>query len=102
MIFYGALVSSTSLTAYTAAPHALISVSDSTGVIEWVEEDVPVHALQDTLAKYGAIDAEVVELKRGEFLMPGLIDTHTVSDACADNCGRSTALTADVACAPSA
>lgn len=79
MLFYGALISPTSLTAYTAAPHALVSVSNDTGVIEWVEEDVPAHTLQDTLAKHGVVDTELTELKRGEFLMPGLIDTHTVS-----------------------
>lgn len=36
---------------------------------------------EDVLAKHGILDlseVELVELKEGEFLMPGLIDTHTV------------------------
>ncbi len=67
-IFYGALVTPASLTAYLALPHALLSVSKSTGVIEWIEEDVSSDELQDTLAKHGIItgdyqaDFELVEL----------------------------------------
>lgn len=79
-IFYGALVSPTSLSSYIAAPHALLAVSKSSGRIEWVEEDVPADALQDTLAKHGIVveDVDLIELKHGEFLLPGFIDTHTV------------------------
>ena len=84
-IFYGALVTPDSLTDYLALPHALLAVSKDTGVIEWVEEDVAADELQDTLAKHGIVagdyqaDFELVELKFGEFLLPGLVDTHTVS-----------------------
>ena len=80
-IFYGALVTPTSLTSYLAAPHALLAVSEQTGQVEWVEEDVPPSVLQDTLANHGFVDSdfELVELKHGEFLLPGFIDTHTVS-----------------------
>ncbi|KAI0345335.1 Metallo-dependent hydrolase [Trametopsis cervina] len=79
-IFYGALISPNSLTSYAALPHAVLSVSKATGVIDWLEEDVPASSLQDVLAKHGILDlseVELVELKEGEFLMPGLIDTHT-------------------------
>ncbi|KAF9819778.1 hypothetical protein IEO21_01869 [Rhodonia placenta] len=76
-IFYGAVVSPTSLTTYLAAPHALLSVSRVTGDIEWLEEDVSASALQDVLAKHGQTGAvDLVELKTGEFLMPGFVDTH--------------------------
>lgn len=79
-IFYGAVVSPTSLTTYLAAPHALLSVSRVTGDIEWLEEDVSASALQDILAKHGQTGAvDLVELKTGEFLMPGFVDTHAVS-----------------------
>lgn len=80
-IFYGALISPNSLTSYAALPHAVLSVSKATGVIDWLEEDVPASSLQDVLAKHGILDlseVELVGLKEGEFLMPGLIDTHTV------------------------
>ena len=45
-------------------------------------DDVPSGALQDVLAKHGLVDdpnVDFVELKLGEFLMPGFVDTHTVS-----------------------
>ncbi|KAI8989696.1 guanine deaminase [Trametes punicea] len=78
-IFYGALITPTSLTEYRALPHALLAVSPETGDIEWVEDDVPSGALQDVLARHGIFaleDIDLVELKLGEFLMPGFIDTH--------------------------
>ena len=85
-IFYGALVTPISLTSYKALPHALLAVSKSTGLIEWLEEDVASGELQDTLAKHGIFiageyqaDFELIELQFGEFLLPGFIDTHTVS-----------------------
>ncbi|OCH93398.1 guanine deaminase [Obba rivulosa] len=76
-VFYGALISPTSLTTYLALPHALISVSPA-GEIEWLEHDVPASQLQDVLARHGLLsDIEIVELRKGEFLIPGFIDTHT-------------------------
>lgn len=79
-VFYGDLISPTSLTTYLALPRALLSVSRTTGEIQWLEEYVPAAQLQDTLAAHGQIDnVDLVELKPGEFLMPGFIDTHTVS-----------------------
>lgn len=81
MIFYGAVVTPKTLTSYDALPHALLCVSRSTGNIDWIESDVPASSLQDVLAKHGFVDladVELVELKQGEFLLPGFIDTHTV------------------------
>ena len=82
-IFYGALVTPVSLTAYHALPRALLAVSRETGDIDWVEDDVPAGELQNVLAKHGVVSegTEIVELKTGEFLMPGFIDTHIVSRA---------------------
>lgn len=84
-IFYGGLISPSSLTSYLALPRAVLSVSRSTGVIEWIEEDVPASELQQVLAKHGYSsledynnDMDLVGLKLGEFLMPGFVDTHTV------------------------
>ncbi|KAI0093969.1 guanine deaminase [Irpex rosettiformis] len=79
-IFYGALVSPVSLTSYDALPRALLCVSHRTGDIQWIEQDVPAGSLQDVLARHGIIDMsgmELVELRNGEFLIPGFIDTHT-------------------------
>lgn len=82
VLFYGGLITPETLTSYRALPKALLSVSRTTGVIEWVEDDVPSYTLQETLAKHGLelnADVELIELKDGEFLMPGFIDTHTVN-----------------------
>ena len=83
-IFYGALVSPKSLTVHTASPNAVLCVSKSSGNVEWIEHDVHASSLQSTLVKHGLQleDVEVVELKHGEFLMPGFIDTHIVSSSC--------------------
>ncbi|KAI0082846.1 guanine deaminase [Panus rudis PR-1116 ss-1] len=80
IVFYGGLVTPVSLTSYKALPHALLAVSRETGIIDWVEDDVPAHTLQEVLAKHGLCqdpETDLVELKAGEFIMPGLIDTHT-------------------------
>ena len=81
LFFYGALISPTSLTTYDALPRALLAVDRASGDIAWVERDVAPHALQEVLARRGVVDEapDLVELKKGEFLMPGFIDTHIVS-----------------------
>ena len=80
-VFYGALITPTSLTEYRALPHALLSVSRETGNIEWIEHDVPASDVQEVLARHGVVSesVDIVEPKLGEFLMPGFIDTHIVS-----------------------
>ncbi|KAG6865190.1 hypothetical protein C0991_004561 [Blastosporella zonata] len=75
-IFYGAVITPKTLTSYDALPNCLLSVGAS-GKIDWIEENVETHALQDTLAQKGLVDVDVVVLKAGEFLLPGFIDTHT-------------------------
>jgi len=77
-IFYGAVINPTSLRTYSALPRCLLAV-DATGDIDWVVEDVEPHSLQETLASKGYIDAQVVPLKEGQFIIPGFIDTHTVT-----------------------
>jgi guanine deaminase len=78
-IFYGPLINPESLTEYKALPKCLLSVGP-TGDIDWIVEHVPEYLLQDTLAQKGCIDVDVTALKMGEFIMPGFIDTHTVSN----------------------
>ncbi|KAG6873806.1 hypothetical protein C0995_011031 [Termitomyces sp. Mi166 len=77
-IFYGAIISPKTLNTYDAFPNCLLSVGTD-GNIEWIEENVEAHALQNTLAKKGLVDVDVVELQPGEFLLPGFIDTHIIS-----------------------
>ncbi|KAI0819528.1 guanine deaminase [Trametes gibbosa] len=77
-VFYGALITPVSLREYRALPHALLAVSRDTGDIVWVEDEVDPSDLQDVLARHGlgASDVDLIELKLGEFLLPGFIDTH--------------------------
>lgn len=77
-IYYGSLINPESLTSYKALPNCLFSVGPS-GNIEWIVDDVAEHALQDALAQKGCIDVDVVALKSDQFIIPGFIDTHTVS-----------------------
>lgn len=78
-VFYGPVINPISLTTYSAYPRCLLAVNKS-GNIDWVVDDVEPSVLQEVLASKGYIDAAqvLVELKEGEFLMPGFIDTHTV------------------------
>ncbi|ORY24134.1 hypothetical protein BCR39DRAFT_472609 [Naematelia encephala] len=63
---------------------ALVCVGPE-GVIEWIEEDVQGEMIQDISGRYG-IDlldgaataaVQVVQIPQGEFVCPGLVDTHT-------------------------
>ncbi|TKA57415.1 hypothetical protein B0A53_00644 [Rhodotorula sp. CCFEE 5036] len=78
-VFYGTLVHSLSLTEIEYLENALLGV-DENGVIAFLDKAVSSAAdVDQRLEAHGwsRQDAQVVELKRGEFLMPGLIDTHT-------------------------
>ncbi|KAG6829631.1 hypothetical protein H0H92_003964 [Tricholoma furcatifolium] len=76
LIFYGAVISPRTLTSISALPKCLLAVGPS-GNIDWMEENVEEHDLQNVLARYGTLDADVIALRPGEFLMPGFVDTHT-------------------------
>lgn len=82
MIIYGPLISPLSKRETLFSDNSVLSVS-ADGVIEWVEHNVEPAALQDALAKHGRAigdqDVDFVELKWGEWIMPGFVDTHTVS-----------------------
>lgn len=77
-IFYGAVINPRTLTSYDALPNCLIAVS-LVGEIEWMEEDVIDTMVSEVLFRRNLADAEVTTLNHGEFIMPGFIDTHTVS-----------------------
>jgi guanine deaminase len=76
-IFYGPLVSPKSLSSFQALPRCLLAIGSS-GHIDWIEEDVHESALQDVLAQHASLEAHLVNLRHGEFILPGFVDTHTV------------------------
>lgn len=81
-IFHGAVINPQSLSSYQALPKCLICVGPS-GDIAWVADDVPDSLVQEVMAQKGLVfdedSVDFVTLKRGEFLLPGFVDTHTVS-----------------------
>ncbi|KAJ7582955.1 hypothetical protein C8J56DRAFT_1055974 [Mycena floridula] len=77
-IFYGSVANPVSLTQYDALPRCLVSVA-ADGTIDWIVEDVESSMVQQVMAQKGCIDpTEIYPLSDGEFLMPGLVDTHIV------------------------
>jgi len=76
-VFYGPLVTPIALDSYAVLPNAALGIGP-TGNIEWIIGPLQPELLQETLAQKGYADAHRVELKTGEFIMPGFIDTHTV------------------------
>jgi guanine deaminase len=76
-VYYGSVVNPETLNTYERSLHSLVAVNPH-GNIEWVLHDVADSMVQTTLLEQGCPDAEVVELKDGQFLMPGFVDTHTV------------------------
>lgn len=80
-IFHGAVINPQSLSSYQALPKCLLCVGTS-GDIAWVVDDVPDSMVQEVMAQKGCLDGDDVDfvtLKKGEFLLPGFVDTHTVS-----------------------
>ncbi|ETW85964.1 hypothetical protein HETIRDRAFT_471217 [Heterobasidion irregulare TC 32-1] len=75
-VFYGLVINPQTLSSYQALPNCLLCVSPF-GDIDWIEEDIAASMVQDAMAQKGSLDADLVELKRGEFIMPGFVDTHT-------------------------
>ena len=73
-IFYGPV----SLTCFDILPYCLLSI-DPSGKIEWMIDNIFEHQLQETLAPNELLDFEIVILMDGEFLMPGLINTHVIT-----------------------
>ncbi|KAI5124565.1 hypothetical protein M0805_003085 [Coniferiporia weirii] len=84
-VYYGAVISPESLTSYSALPRALIAV-DPTGHISWIEPDVEPDQLRAVIERKlpeiqvsagTEVYVALTELKDGEFILPGFVDTHT-------------------------
>jgi hypothetical protein len=83
LLICGSLISPVTLSSYRALVNALIYVNDR-GIIEYVRECDLVSselAIQSFLytANIPSHSIHIIRLKRGEFLVPGFVDTHTVS-----------------------
>lgn len=79
-IFYGAVINPVSLRTYDILPKAVFAVNEY-GSIAWLFKEVEPHNLQEILASKGYVDVDIVELKDGQFFLPGFVDTHTVRSA---------------------
>ncbi|KAN0094897.1 hypothetical protein V8E55_003184, partial [Tylopilus felleus] len=83
-VYYGPIVNPKTLRHYDAPSRCLIAVRLDGNII-WIEDDVQPSAVHNTIAaarelqpsEYNLVDFST---KPGEFIMPGLIDTHV--DAC--------------------
>lgn len=69
-VFHGALVHSLSLTELEFLPTALLGVNEA-GVIAFLDPIVPASEVESKLKEHGWGGAELVVLRRGEFLCPG-------------------------------
>ncbi|KAM0788104.1 hypothetical protein ACM66B_001272 [Microbotryomycetes sp. NB124-2] len=74
--FHGAIVHSKSSTEIEYLTTALLGV-DEHGTIAFLDKRVDVQDVAQTLASRGWDDVEPYMIAKGEFLMPGMIDTHT-------------------------
>ncbi|KZT57579.1 Metallo-dependent hydrolase [Calocera cornea HHB12733] len=80
MVIYGSIITPLSKRDTLFSDYSLLRVSPL-GTIDWVEHEVPPHKLEEALAKHGetveSIASQFRELKRGEWIIPGFVDTHT-------------------------
>ncbi|CAE6472336.1 unnamed protein product [Rhizoctonia solani] len=80
-LFYGAVITPVSVHKAEFWPNALLHVNPR-GTIEWVVSDVESSQIQSVALEKGLVvddSVDVYELRHGEWLMPGFIDTHTAS-----------------------
>ncbi|POR39330.1 Putative guanine deaminase [Tolypocladium paradoxum] len=73
--FHGVVVHSTGREELTILDNALLAV-DASGRIVALEPDFPTARLAGRLAELGLAQCPVTELSRGQFLVPGFVDTH--------------------------
>jgi guanine deaminase len=76
-VFYGALINSKTLTELSVHPRALLAVNKH-GVIDWIIEDIEFAKVKRVLEEKDLHHVKLNVTRKGEWLMPGFIDTHTV------------------------
>ncbi|CUA76170.1 guanine deaminase [Rhizoctonia solani] len=78
-LFHGAVITPVSVHKAEFWPSALLYVNPR-GIIEWIVSDVESSKIQSVALEKGLVldeTVDVYELRHGEWLMPGFIDTHT-------------------------
>ncbi|OAQ97865.1 hypothetical protein LLEC1_07648 [Akanthomyces lecanii] len=73
--FYGTVIYSENLEKISILENALLVV-DGRGSIAAVEADVQKEKVSERLEALNASELSVTELKKGQFIMPGFVDTH--------------------------
>lgn len=73
--FYGVIAHSTDLDTLAILDNTLVVVN-AEGRIAKVESGMAKEKIPDTLSELGLEGIEVIELQRGQFLIPGFVDTH--------------------------
>lgn len=79
-VYYGPVINPKSPKSFDALPRCLMAVGPD-GNISWIEEEVTSCELETILHNHGLQDCGkyvLTELKPGEFIIPGFIDTHIV------------------------
>ncbi|CAE6397310.1 unnamed protein product [Rhizoctonia solani] len=78
-LFHGAIITPVSVHKAEFWPKALLYVNPA-GTIEWIVSDVEPSEIQSVALEKGLVvddSIDIYELRHGEWLMPGFIDTHT-------------------------
>ncbi|GJJ13807.1 hypothetical protein Clacol_008064 [Clathrus columnatus] len=77
LVIYGSLITPQDPYVASYLPQALLYIEN--GIIQWMEEQVEPHELSSVMSAHGLEeeDIDIIRLQRGQFLMPGFIDTHT-------------------------
>ncbi|KAF9448012.1 Metallo-dependent hydrolase [Macrolepiota fuliginosa MF-IS2] len=75
-IFYGGVVTPVDASHWKAMPRCLLAV-DPSGNVAWLIEHLEENTIPEVLNQKGRSTVDVVILRKGEFIVPGFIDTHT-------------------------
>ena len=78
VVFYGDLINPGSLKSLRLHRRSLLAVNTS-GCIDWIIENIVESEIQKVLDDHSYRGVEIIILKPGQFIVPGFVDTHTVS-----------------------
>lgn len=84
LLISGSLISPVNLTSYKSVTRALVYVDDK-GIIKFIGEHEPAVPIEELAIqlfldqhKLSKDSVEIIRLEKGQFIIPGFIDTHTV------------------------